>query len=58
MNSPATMAIFKVLVAWLGGLMAGGALEAFPDATVGHVVQLVVGLALLAWACPFVTDLE
>lgn len=53
-----TMAIVKVLVAWLGGLVAGGALDAFPDPTLGQVVQLILGLALLAWACPFITDPE
>ena len=52
------MIFFKVLVAWLGGLMAGSALEAFPDATLGHVVQLILGLALLAWGCPFIKDPE
>lgn len=52
-----TVAILKWLVGCLGGLVVGGALPAFSDdPTVGHMVQLVVGLALLAWACPFVID--
>lgn len=52
------MTIFKVLMAWLGCPMVMIALETFPDPTVGQMMQLILGLALLAWACPFITDTE
>lgn len=50
--------IVDLLASLAGSMLVTGALTPFPDLTVGQVVQLIVGLALLAWACPLIQDPE
>jgi hypothetical protein len=50
--------MLNMLIAVAGGFLVGQSLESLSDPTVGHVLQLITGLAMQAWACPIIPNTE